>query len=134
MSSVKINRRKEKKETRKLVDALMSKGYFEDCNYMPCRVTVVRAPFNFNSRQNVLACDVDGDNLISGHGTSCSLYSCNPLPLTENEANERVNFYNQHGRLEYLKKFVYGPLTAEQEAELINFYNSWNNFGGDSLT
>lgn len=116
----KWNWRRVKKRNRKRIEALVRHGYFEDCNYMPCKVTKLNY---YGKRYDG---DVDGESLIPGrHGCHCSILHCAPVALTEEEAKERAAFYIENGQLAYLKKYVYRIETPEQEAALIKGYEEW---------
>lgn len=118
--------RKRKKELRKLSERIQRLGYFEDCNYHPCRVTRL-LPYITSNPSTRFSADVDGVSLVDDGPTSCSLYHCGPLPLTKEQAEERAEFCRTHTWLEYLETYVYdGPLSEEQRQETVKFIQEWN--------
>ena len=102
-----FNRRKAKKDISKLSRQLRIDGYFEDCNYNPCKVITVSRYFTDFGMSYLFSAFVEGQCLVNDNTPSCSLYHCRPLSLTEKEAFERADYYKVNGRAEYLRKYVY---------------------------
>ena len=96
---------KTKKSIRKLINDLNKNGYFVDCDYLPCKVTKVRCRKHL-TKNNTRFFDVDGISLVVDGGTSsCSLFSCNPEPITEKEAFERAEFLKNNTKEAYYERF-----------------------------
>lgn len=114
------NWRKTKKINRKRVESLSRCGYYEDCNYIPCKITNLMV---YGKRYDG---DVEGVSLVpTRHGSSCSIFHCAPIALSEREATERAEYYKVNGQMEYLKKYVYKIETPEQEEQLRKGYEEW---------
>ena len=121
----KYNWRAEKRYTAKLAKNLQKLRYFEDCNYHVAKVTRVFIDPTYKGATG----DVDGISLFTGKGTGCSLRHCNPVPLTEKEAMERVAYFKAHGFDEYQRKYIYQPMSDEEWAnalkEIQEFRRVW---------
>jgi cbb3-type cytochrome oxidase subunit 3 len=74
------------------------KTYYEDCSYHPCLITLI----DYNND------DIKGKSLVDGtEPRSCSLRSCGVVFFTQGEAEERAEYWKQHGRDAYFEKYVY---------------------------
>jgi len=102
----KWNWRKTKKMIRNLSAELKRKGYFEDCYSRPCKITKLNPYYGDWPRHCIYDADVEGECLVEPGGSSCGLFSCGPLPLTESEAKEREKFYREFGEKDYYKRYV----------------------------
>lgn len=116
--------RSTKKWIRNLGKELQQKGYFEDCNYAPCKVTELNM-FRL-THAGIYSCDVMGEDLFKGGGSCCSLIHCNATPLTEKEAFERRDYWQEHGEVAYQHKYVYPHLALDQvQAQHDEFVRNW---------
>jgi hypothetical protein len=118
-----FHNRKVKSYVSSLYKQLGRKRYFEDCNYHVCRVT---SRTLFRGGQDG---DLEGVSLFTDKPSGCSLFHCAPLPLTEEEAMERLTYFKEHGMDEYQRKYVYAPMTDEEWIEVLvsihKFRNEW---------
>lgn len=113
-----------KKYARNLGKELSQKGYFEDCNYAPCKLTQLN--MYRLGKMGAYSCDVEGTDLLKNKGSCCSLIHCNALPLTEKEAFERRDYWLEHGEVAYQHKFIYPYLSLEQvQANHDEFVKNW---------
>lgn len=88
-----MNWRKTKKIVRNRCDKIYSTGYFLDCFDHPCKMTEM---YRYDPCSSDLFGDaeVDGESLIDGRGSSCSILYCAPEPLTKEEAEEIARNFN----------------------------------------
>lgn len=76
--------------------------YVVDCRFHVCRVIGTDVIF-MNCRYG--DDDIDVVSLFDGTTLSCSLRHCGILPLSEREANERVEYCKTYGFDLYMKKY-----------------------------
>ncbi len=78
----------------------------EACNYHPSIVT--RLYYDGN---RVWSGDIDVKSLIDGRESACSLLHCGIVPLTKEEANERVAYAEKHG-INAMIDYYCGPMAG----------------------
>jgi len=115
--------RKKKKLVRNRSDAIERLGYFENCSYMPAKVTKVY-PYRTSNPSSMYGSSVEGTDLVRNCGCSCSMFHCAPIPLSEKEALERVSYFEENGMVEYMVKYLCD--TPEQKTEMRNYYAEKN--------
>jgi hypothetical protein len=96
-----------KKRLKKLLNKILEKGYFVNCNYHPVRLT----EYGWGKWDHV----VDGVALTTGRGCSCCLRNCSPEPITETRALEMVEVWTNGGDRALAVR--YGGYTEEQYTE-----------------
>lgn len=110
-----MDKRKRKKIIRKRLRELLTTGYFINCNYHPVELT----SYGF-SHHDIFGSDVDGVALTNGGGCSCSMWHCNPEPITKEQALEMAEVWKNGGDRALAIK--YGGYTEEQYTQ---FENEW---------
>jgi len=90
-----------KNEMYRMVREYQSKGYAEDCNYMPCEIVEIVA-----HRDDPWGAYIDLISLVDPtKGMSCSFFHCNAKALTQKEAFERRDCFINEGAEEYFRKY-----------------------------
>lgn len=80
--------RKTKRRIRKLQKRLPVGAFLLDCNNAPCEVIEVEY-HDPRHKRGIFASSVAGRSLVDGREMECSLYYCDPFPLTKDEAIAR---------------------------------------------
>ena len=101
-----------KKRAKKLLNEILEKGYFVNCNYHPVRLT----KYSWGKWDH----DVGGVALTNGGLCSCCLYNCVPEPITESQAIEMVAVWKKGGNRALAVR--YGGYTEEAYTE---FEKAW---------
>lgn len=114
-----ISKRKLKRYLNHLKKKLAYGRYFEDCGYHPCVVTESHVYYS-----DLYASDVVGRSLINDQPTACSMFHCAPLPISEQEAKERVLCIKNEGWHAYLKRYIGYDDASLEEYEKLN--KVWN--------
>lgn len=99
--------RMSKKRARKLLNEIIEKGYFVNCNYHPVRLT----KYGWGKWTH----DVEGIALTNGGKCSCCLKNCCPEPITEAQAEEMVEVWKSGGNRALA--IHYSGYTEEQYTE-----------------
>lgn len=111
-----MNRRKIKREIRKTLREILRTGYFVNCNYHPIKLT----EYGF-SHHDVFGTEVAGIGLTINKSISrCSVWYCNPEPISEEKALEMVETWKQGG--DRALAITYGGYTEEQYTQ---FEKEW---------
>lgn len=108
----------DKRAHKKRLNKLALAGYYISCEHHPVIITKIAAS------DNIYTDTVEGIDLITGEETSCSVFTCAPHALSEQEVENMLNVYSESG--EKGLALTFGGFTEESYDE---FYNIWVNHG-----
>jgi len=101
LREIKKNRMKRRRSIESAVKWLSKNPYYEDCSYVPVKLV------DYEYYSGDYSLDLFGENMLTHTQGSCSYQHCGVLLLTEDEANERVDYIKKYGMYPYQLKYIH---------------------------